>query len=182
MVPSLAHSHGCHKQPACHSTALKQQVTCMTFELGCVAHSVVLGLALGVMTVGIDMVITLTVVLAVHQAVEGLALGSVLAATPQLSRRKKYVLALVYAVTLPAGIAAGLLASNSYDPTAPVAVLVQGVANGLSGGLLLYVSMFSLLGAELSQHDLLHRPLLAAGLMLAALFGAAVMCVIGLWA
>lgn len=182
MVPSLAHSHGCRQQPACHSTALKQQVTCMTFELGCVAHSVVLGLALGVMTDAKELVLTLTIVLAVHQAVEGLALGSVLAATQRLSRRKKYVLALVYAVTLPAGIAGGLLASNSYDPTAPVAVLVQGVANGLSGGLLLYVSMFSLLGAELSQHDLLHRPLLAAGLMLAVLCGAAVMCVIGLWA
>lgn len=154
----------------------------MTFELGCVAHSVVLGLALGVMTDAKELVLTLTIVLAVHQAVEGLALGSVLAATQRLSRRKKYVLALVYAVTLPAGIAGGLLASNSYDPTAPVAVLVQGVANGLSGGLLLYVSMFSLLGAELSQHDLLHRPLLAAGLMLAVLCGAAVMCVIGLWA
>lgn len=182
MVPSLVHSHGCRQQPACHSTALKQQVTCMTFELGCVAHSVVLGLALGVMTDATDMVLTLTVVLAVHQAVEGLAMGSVLAATQRLSRCKKYVLALVYAATLPAGIAGGLLASNSYNPTAPVAVLVQGVANGLSGGLLLYVSMFSLLGAELSQHDLLHRPLLAARLMLAVLCGAAVMCVIGLWA
>jgi zinc transporter 1/2/3 len=128
------------------------------------------------------MLVTLLVVLAVHQAVEGLALGSVLAAAQRMSRNKKYILAVVYALTLPAGIAAGLLASESYDPMSPVAVLVQGVANALSGGMLLYVSMFSLLAAELSQHDLLHRPGLAAGLMVSVLFGAGIMVIIGLWA
>lgn len=182
MVPSLAHSHGCRQQPACHSTAVKQHVVCVTMELGCVFHSVVLGLALGVMSNAPNMVATLFIVLAIHQAVEGLALGSVLAATQRLSQHKKYVLAVVYALTLPAGIAGGVLASESYDPTSPIAVLVQGVANGVSGGMLLYVSLFSLLAAELSQHDLLHRPLLAVGLMVSVLFGAAIMCIIGLWA
>ncbi len=42
--------------------------------------------------------------------------------------------------------------------------------------------MFSSLAAELGQHDLLHRPLLAAGLMLAVVAGPAVMCVLGVWA
>jgi zinc transporter 1/2/3 len=151
-------------------------------ELGCVFHSLVLGLALGVMTDAPQLVLLLLVVLAVHQLVEGLALGAVLAAAQRMARRKKFVLAVVYALTLPVGIAAGLLASNSYDPTSPVAVQVQGIANGLSGGMLLYVSVFSLLVAELGQHDLLHRPLLAAGLMLAVVAGAAVMCVLGIWA
>jgi zinc transporter 1/2/3 len=161
---------------------VKQQVAALIMELGCVFHSVVLGLALGVMTNAPHMVVTLMVVLAVHQAVEGLALGSVLAATAGMAQQKKYTLAVIYALTLPAGIAAGLLASNSYDPESPIALRVQGVANGVSGGLLLYVSLFSLLSAELSQHDLLHRPGLAAGLMLAVVFGAGVMCVLGMWA
>jgi zinc transporter ZupT len=182
MIPSLAHSHGCRQQPACHTTAVKQQVTCITMELGCVFHSVVLGLALGVMKDAPQMVVTLLVVLSIHQAVEGLALGSVLVSAQRMSQPKRYVFAVVYALTLPVGIAAGLLASETYDPMSPVAVLVQGVANGLSGGMLLYVSLFSLLSAELSQHDLLHRPGLAGGLMVAALVGAAIMCVIGLWA
>lgn len=182
LVPSLAHSHGCRQQPACHSAAVKQQVVCVTMELGCVFHSVVLGLALGVMSASPQLVVTMLVVLSVHQAVEGLAIGCVLAAAQLMSRRKKYGFALVYALTLPVGIAAGLLASHSYDPEAPVAQLVQGVANGLSGGMLLYVSLFSLLAAELNQHDLLHRPLLAAGLMLSVVLGAGVMCVLGIWA
>jgi len=180
VVPSLAHGHGCRQQPACHSEAVKQQVVCITMELGCVFHSVVLGLALGVMTDSPQLVLTLLVVLAVHQAVEGLAIGSVLAATQRLSQR--YGLAVIYALTLPVGIAAGMLAANSYNSSSPAAKLVQGVANGLSGGMLLYVSLFSLLAAELAQHDLLHRPFLAAGLLLAVLFGAVVMCVLGMWA
>lgn len=182
VVPSLAHSHGCRQQPACHSEAVKQQVVCITMELGCVFHSVVLGLALGVMTDSPQLVLTLLVVLAVHQAVEGLAIGSVLAATQRLSKLKRYALAIIYALTLPVGIAAGMLAANSYNSGSPAAKLVQGVANGLSGGMLLYVSLFSLLAAELAQHDLLHRPFLAAGLLLAVLFGAVVMCVLGMWA
>ncbi len=52
--------------------------------------------------------------------------------------------------------------------------------------MLLYIHicacLFSWLAAELGQHDLLHRPLLAAGLMLLVVAGAAVMCVLGMWA
>lgn len=182
LVPSLAHSHGCRQLPAIYNADVKQQVACATMELGCVFHSLVLGLALGVMTDAPQLVLLLLVVLAVHQLVEGLALGAVLAAAQSMARLKKFVLAVVYALTLPVGIAAGLLASNSYDPTSPVTVQVQGIANGLSGGMLLYVSMLSLLVAELGQPDLLHRPLLAAGLMLAVVAGAVVMCVLGIWA
>lgn len=151
-------------------------------ELGCVVHSITLGVALGVMTDSPRLVLTLMAVLAVHQAIEGLALGAVLAATDGLTFIRKAVLALCYALTLPLGIVAGIAASGGYDAASVAARSVQGVANGVSGGMLLHVSLFSLLGAEFTQHDLLHRPGLAAVMMLAALLGIGGMCVLGIWA
>jgi zinc transporter 1/2/3 len=180
LVASLTHNHGCARAPACHISAVKQQVVCFTMEAGCVAHSVTLGVALGVLT-DARLVLTLMAVLAVHQAVEGLALGAVLAATA-LSQRKRVVLAVLYAATLPAGIAIGLGVASTYDAESLAAKATQGVANGVSGGMLLYVSLISMLSAEFSSHELLHRPKLAGGVFGALVVGIAAMCVLGVWA
>jgi zinc transporter 1/2/3 len=180
--PELYGVHGCRQLSASQNAAVKQKVTCLSMEAGCVFHSVVLGLALGGMTNEPSLVLTLLIVLSVHQAVEGFAMGSVIAATQSLSLLKKVGLAVLYALTIPVGVAAGMLASASYSAESSVALIVQGVANGVSGGLLIWIALFSLLGEEINRPDLLHRPLLAAGLFLSVLIGGVIMSVIGVWA
>jgi hypothetical protein len=48
---------------------------------------------------------------------------------------------LMYAVTTPIGIAVGIAVSTTFVPDSVAAMAVQGALNGVSGGMLLYISM-----------------------------------------
>ena len=71
-----------------------------------------------------------------HQGLEGMSLGAVLALT-QLSQFKKVAMIIFYAVTTSLGIAIGIAASATYDADSVTSKAVQGTLNGVSGGMLL---------------------------------------------
>ena len=155
-----------------------------SLEAGCVFHSVLIGLAVGVsVTASRPAVAALAAAVAVHQGVEGVALGCALARAP-FSRARASWMAVAYSLTTPLGVAAGigLAAGALYDPDSLAAVAATGVANGLSAGLLLYLGLCSLMMEELSKEDLLVRPGLRWAVHGAVLLGGAVMCVLALWA
>jgi zinc transporter 1/2/3 len=81
---------------------VRQGVTAVTMELGCVFHSVIIGIGVGVITGDKQLVLTMITALAIHQGLEGLALGSVLALT-SFSTIKKVLMLFLYSVTTPAG-------------------------------------------------------------------------------
>jgi zinc transporter 1/2/3 len=176
-ISPLAHSH--HHLPACHITSIKHLVTSYSMEIGCVFHSVIIGVSIGV-TTNTSLLVTLAAVMVFHQALEGLALGSVLALT-QLSLLKKLSMAAVFALCMPFGIAVGLAIAGGHDEGALPWLIAQGVLNGVSGGMLLYVSLYSLLAEEFSKTDLIYRPGVAALLAVAVLMGVGAMAVIGIW-
>uniref|UniRef100_A0A383V3N2 Zinc/iron permease n=1 Tax=Tetradesmus obliquus TaxID=3088 RepID=A0A383V3N2_TETOB len=159
---------------------LRQCVTAYTMELGCIFHSVIIGVGVGVVTQDRQLVTTLMIALAIHQGLEALALGSVLALT-SFSLPKKVVMLLLYSMTTPIGIAVGIAISSSYDPESTTSRAVQGTLNGVSGGMLLYIAMFQLIAEEFSREDMLVRPGLRLGMYGALCAGAAVMCILGIW-
>jgi zinc transporter ZupT len=112
---------------------LRQCVTAYTMELGCIFHSVIIGVGVGVVTQDRQLVTTLMIALAIHQGLEALALGSVLALT-SFSTAKKVAMLLLYSLTTPLGIAIGIAVSSSYDPESTTSKAVQGTLNGVSGG------------------------------------------------
>uniref|UniRef100_A0A383VUD7 Zinc/iron permease n=1 Tax=Tetradesmus obliquus TaxID=3088 RepID=A0A383VUD7_TETOB len=173
----FAHSH--HHLPACAITTIKHLVTCYSMEAGCVFHSVIIGISIGV-TTNAPLLVTLAAVMVFHQALEGLALGSVLALT-QLSMLKKLSMAAVFALCMPFGVAVGLAIAGGHDADSLPWLAAQGVLNGVSGGMLLYVSMYSLLAEEFSKTDLIYRPGVAALLAAAVVAGVGSMAVIGIW-
>ncbi|KAF6262375.1 ZIP family transporter [Scenedesmus sp. NREL 46B-D3] len=128
-----------------------------------------------------SLVVTLMVALAVHQGLEALALGSVLALT-SFSFIKKMFMLVMYSITLPVGIAIGIAVSSSYDPRSVTSRAVQGTLNGVSGGLLLYISMFQLIAEEFSREDLLVLTKLRLGMYASLCLGVASMCILGIWA
>jgi zinc transporter ZupT len=176
-ISPFAHSH--HHLPACHITTIKHLVTCYSMEIGCVFHSVIIGISIGVLT-NTSLLVTLAAVMVFHQALEGLALGSVLALT-QLSMLKKLSMAAVFTLCMPFGIAVGLAVAGTHDADSVPWLMAQGVLNGVSGGMLLYVSLYSLLAEEFSKTDLIYRPGVAALLAVAVLLGVGAMAVIGIW-
>ena len=158
----------------------RRRVTAYTMELGCIFHSVVIGVGVGVITGDRQLVVVLMIALIVHQGLEGLSLGTVLALTP-FSRLKKALMVAAYALTTSVGIAIGIAVSATYDPHSVASKAVQGTLNGVSGGMLLYISMYQLIAEEFSREDLIVRGRLRAALLLGLAGGAACMCVLAIW-
>jgi zinc transporter 1/2/3 len=160
---------------------VKLTVGAYAMELGCIFHSVIIGVGLGVVVSGRAYVATLLGALTVHQALEGLSLGSVLARTG-FSRLHQSIMVLTYSLTTPLGIAIGIAVTGAYDPASKTALAVQGALNGLSGGMLLHIALFQIVAEEFSREDLLARPKLRLGLYTSLLLGAALMCILAIWA
>ncbi|KAJ9515114.1 hypothetical protein QJQ45_028915 [Haematococcus lacustris] len=155
------HGHGCARTnhmamqaAAISSSSLRQQAMAMMFELGCIFHSFIIGLTLGVETKDRQAVIGLTVALCFHQWLEGIALGGFII-NAGLSAWKGLTMIVVYSLTCPIGVAVGVGIANSYDPSSVAALAVQGVLNGVSGGMLLYVALVMIIAEDFTRQDTL---------------------------
>ncbi|KAL6752532.1 Zinc/iron permease [Haematococcus lacustris] len=155
------HGHGCARTnhmamqaAAISSSSLRQQAMAMMFELGCIFHSFIIGLTLGVETKDRKAVIGLTVALCFHQWLEGIALGGFII-NAGLSAWKGLTMIVVYSLTCPIGVAVGVGIANSYDPSSVTALAVQGVLNGVSGGMLLYVALVMIIAEDFTRQDTL---------------------------
>ncbi|ERS96495.1 hypothetical protein HMPREF1624_07410 [Sporothrix schenckii ATCC 58251] len=120
---------------------------CMLLEAGILFHSVFIGMALSVAT-GPAFVVFL-VAIAFHQCFEGLALGSRIAAIhfPRASYRP-WLMVLAYGGTTPLGQAIGLVVHNLYDPMSQTGLLMVGIMNAISSGLLLFAGLVQLLAED----------------------------------
>ncbi|KAH7881966.1 ZIP-like iron-zinc transporter [Phlebopus sp. FC_14] len=135
-----------HKGPRYDSSALAQIVGVLILEFGVLLHSLLIGL-----TLAVDPNFKiLFIVIIFHQTFEGLGIGTRLAFM-ELPSRYNYVpicLAVLYAITTPIGIAAGLGVRTTYNPDSTTASIVSGVMDSLSAGILLYTGLVELLAHE----------------------------------
>lgn len=167
------------------STTMQDQrliLQCLLLEAGILFHSVFIGMALSVST-GPAFVVLL-IAISFHQTFEGLALGSRIAAIPSFSTTslKPWFMSVLYGITTPIGQAIGLAVHTLYDPASQFGLLMVGIVNAISAGLLLYAGLVQLLAEDfLSDHsyvDLQGRKRLeacaavVAGSMLMAFVGA----------
>lgn len=152
-------------------------------EFGVIFHSVFIGLTLAVS--GSEF-ITLFIVLIFHQTFEGLGLGSRLAVTPWPKNKKvtPYLLAFAYGLSTPIAIAIGLGVRKSYPPEGRTTLLVNGVFDSISAGILIYTGLVELMAHEFMFSNAMRSAnikvvLSAFGMMCA---GAALMALLGKWA
>ena len=159
------------------------KISIYLLEFGIALHSVLIGLALGTET---DEFIALFIALCFHQFFEGMALGAQLARLDRMSLRSATFMVVFYAITTPVGIAIGIgVQSKAYNPKSVASLLVSGILDSASGGILIYVALVNLIGAEMgcgahAFHSLSNRlKVLYFGALYA---GASAMAVVGLWA
>ncbi|EME43996.1 hypothetical protein DOTSEDRAFT_171959 [Dothistroma septosporum NZE10] len=178
--PSHEHSHSTERTPEEQRLVLQ----CLMLEAGILFHSVFIGLAVSVSTGSAFAV--LLVAIAFHQTFEGLALGSRIASIGSfsLTSYKPWIMCLLYGVTTPIGQAIGLGVQGLYDPMSEFGLLMVGIMNAISSGLLLYAGLVQLLAedflSDTSYHELKgKRRLQACG---AVVGGALLMAMVGAWA
>jgi len=95
-----------------------------------------------------------------------------------------YILGLVYGVATPAGIAAGLVYREAFSPDAESTIMVNGIFDSISAGILIYTGLVELMAHEFMFNQEMRKSsiwvvLSAFGCMV---FGAGIMALLGRWA
>jgi zinc transporter ZupT len=160
----------------------KQSMQITLIEGGILFHSVFVGMTISITNQGF---ITLLIAIIFHQGFEGLGLGSRIAAVPYPKGSwKPWALVAAFGTTCPIGQAIGLATRGAYDPESAFGLIMVGVMNAISSGLLLYAALVDLLAedflSEEAQHSLTTRDKTKAFMYL--LLGAAGMSIVGAFA
>lgn len=142
----VGHSHG----HGFTGAATHPLVEVLFAEFGFTVHSIFIGLAVGV--VGDDDLKGLLVALVFHQFFEGVALGARLCSSTGFKLWMDVLMASVFAVAAPLGIAVGvgMVKSGGLSTSGPAFLLTQGTFDGICAGILLHIG-FCLLIKELPR-------------------------------
>jgi solute carrier family 39 (zinc transporter), member 1/2/3 len=137
-----------------HSTEsyVSQMTAIFILEFGIIFHSIFIGLTLAVAG---EEFISLYVVLVFHQTFEGLGLGTRLAAAPwpESKRWTPYIMAIAFGLSTPIAIAIGLIVRRSFAPGSQTTLIVNGIFDALSAGILIYTGL-----VELMAHEFMFSP------------------------
>jgi len=184
--PHLSHTQDHRDGDDIPSESYAAQLTSIfILEFGVIFHSIFIGLTLAVSGAEFK---TLFIVLTFHQMFEGLGLGSRLATIPwpdtKLKLKTPYIMALAYGLSTPLSIAIGLGVRKSYPPQGATTLVVSGIFDALSAGILLYTGL-----VELMAHEFLfnHSFRKASATTIFSAFGimclgAMLMALLGKWA
>jgi solute carrier family 39 (zinc transporter), member 1/2/3 len=152
-------------------------------EFGVIFHSIFIGLTLAVAGSNFNI---LYIVLTFHQTFEGLGLGSRLA-TADWRKKKEWlpwVLGAAYGFTTPVAIAIGLGVQMSLAPGSKKMMIVNGIFDSISAGILIYTGL-----VELMAHEFMFNPEMRKSsikVMVSAFLymclGAGLMALLGKWA
>ncbi|KAI2626944.1 Zinc/iron permease [Hypomontagnella submonticulosa] len=151
-------------------------------EGGILFHSVFVGMTVSITINGF---IVLLIAILFHQMFEGLGLGSRIAAVPYPKGSiRPWLLVFAFGTTAPIGQAIGLVAHNSYDPNSAFGLIIVGIFNSISSGLLIYAALVDLLAedflSEESNHTLTMKDKKIAFMWL--ILGAIGMSIVGAFA
>ncbi|KAJ9632306.1 high-affinity Zn(2+) transporter zrt1 [Taxawa tesnikishii (nom. ined.)] len=165
-------------------TAFRQQfMAFFIMEAGIILHSVFIGLNFGVAD---DEWKILYPVLIFHQSFEGLGIGARMSAIPfpkDLTNWLPWVLCVAYGLTTPIAIAVGLGVRTTYNSGGMTALVVSGVADAVSAGILLYNGLVELLARDFLFDPEKRRDFKRLCFMaFCVLLGAAIMSLLGKWA
>lgn len=136
------------------ATFRKMNLNITLLEGGILFHSVFVGMTVSITTDGF---IILLIAILFHQFFEGLGLGSRIAAVPYAKgAAKPWILVCAFGTTAPIGQAIGLVTRNSYDPSSAFALIIVGVFNAISSGLLIFAATVDLLAEDFLSEEAQH--------------------------
>ncbi|XP_078435851.1 fe(2+) transport protein 1-like [Wolffia australiana] len=186
---TLVHVHGhdhflavlpASKDEVLDGTLRRYRVIAQVLEMGIVVHSIVIGLSMGASQSPCT-IRPLVAALCFHQFFEGMGLGGCLVQA-EYKTRMKLIMVFFFSVTTPLGVALGIGLSNIYSDNSPTALIVIGILNACSSGLLIYMALVNLLAADFMGSRLQASINLQGWAYLAVLLGMAGMSVMSKWA
>ncbi|KAL8498974.1 hypothetical protein ACS0TY_022076 [Phlomoides rotata] len=158
----------------------RHAVVSQVLELGIVSHSFIIGLSLGVSHSSCT-VRPLIGALSFHQFFEGLALGSCISQAKFRTLRST-IMASIFSLTAPAGIAVGIGISSIYNADSPRALVTEGIFDSISAGILVYMALVDLIAADFLHKRMSCSVRLHMVSYIALLVGAVSMSSLAVWA
>ncbi|XP_020583720.1 zinc transporter 10 isoform X2 [Phalaenopsis equestris] len=178
-----AHEHGhvlAHDDEGQVSSHVRHIVVSQILELGIVSHSVIIGLSLGVSQSPCT-IRPLIAALSFHQFFEGFALGGCVSQA-QFKNAAAALMACFFAITTPAGVGVGTALARQYNYRSPRALLVEGVLDSVSAGILIYMALVDLIAADFLSRRMSCNFRMQVASYVALFLGAASMSSLAIWA
>ncbi|XP_027344053.1 zinc transporter 8-like [Abrus precatorius] len=92
------------------------------------------------------------------------------------------IMGLFFVLTTPVGIGIGIGITDIYDENSPIALIVEGIFNVASSGILIYMALVDLLAADFMSTKMQNSGRLRLGCNVSLLLGAGFMSLIAKWA
>ncbi|KAK1693666.1 hypothetical protein QYE76_010363 [Lolium multiflorum] len=162
------------------SDHVRSVVVSQILEMGIVSHSVIIGLSLGVSRSPCT-IRPLVAALSFHQFFEGFALGGCIAQA-QFKNLSAALMASFFAITTPTGIAAGAGLASFYNANSPRALVVEGILDAVSAGILIYMALVDLIAADFLGGKMTGTPRQQLMAYVALFLGALSMSSLAIWA
>ncbi|KAF5194978.1 Zinc transporter 4 protein [Thalictrum thalictroides] len=167
------HSDGDEEPP------MRHVVVAQILELGIVSHSVIIGLSLGVSQSPCT-IRPLIAALSFHQFFEGFALGGCISQA-QYKTTLSNVMACFFAITTPSGIGIGIAISSLYSRNSPRALVVEGILDSISAGILIYMALVDLIAADFLSKKISCNVKLQVVSYFTLFLGASLMSLLAIW-
>ncbi|TXG61201.1 hypothetical protein EZV62_012564 [Acer yangbiense] len=181
-----AHSHG-HGHGHSHGFAdgdaesgIRHVVVSQVLELGIVSHSIIIGISLGVSHSPCT-IRPLIAALSFHQFFEGFALGGCISQA-QFKIRSATIMACFFAITTPLGIGIGTAIASVYNPNSSGALIVEGILDSMSAGILVYMALVDLIAADFLSKRMSCNFRLQVVSYFMLFLGAGLMSLLAIWA
>ncbi|KAJ7982079.1 Zinc transporter protein [Quillaja saponaria] len=177
------HAHGSansSEEDLAASELIRHRIISQVLELGIVVHSVIIGISLGAAE-SPDTIKPLLVALSFHQFFEGMGLGGCISQA-EFKSRATTIMATFFSLTTPIGIAIGIGVSSVYKENSPTSLIVEGIFNSASAGILIYMALVDLLAADFMNSKLQSNVRLQLGANISLLLGAGSMSFLARWA
>ncbi|XXG71359.1 hypothetical protein AAC387_Pa07g0632 [Persea americana] len=179
---SHGHTHGSvgsiHDSSA--SELIRHRIISQVLELGIVVHSVIIGISLGA-SESPSTIEPLVAALCFHQFFEGMGLGGCIAQA-QFKLKSTTIMSLFFSLTTPVGIALGIGIASIYRENSPTALIVEGIFNSASAGILIYMALVDLLAADFMDTRIQNNGKLQLWTNASLLVGAGCMSLLAKWA
>ncbi|CAA0837087.1 Zinc transporter 5 [Striga hermonthica] len=174
------HTHGAMSSGSGEPELLRHRIISQVLEVGIIVHSVIIGIALGA-SQSPNTIRPLIAALSFHQLFEGIGLGGCITQA-KFNPRAVAIMAAFFSLTTPIGIAIGIGIASVYSETSSTALIVQGLFNSASAGILIYMALVDLLAADFMGTKMQGSSKLRLGGTVALLLGAGCMSILAKWA
>lgn len=114
--------------------------------------------------------------------VQILKLQYFLANQAQFNNLSASIMATFFSITTPAGIGIGIAIASFYNADSPTALILEGILDSISAGILIYMALVDLIAADFLSRKVNYNKGLQVASYVALFLGALSMAALAIWA